>query len=87
MSTHWNGTIAHASSVASSAVQYGTFAPIAIDDAVVFVEGHRRDDQRDAEQRDGAEEPDQRERDGGEDDAAEDSGHWDLGLGAWVLGA
>src|SRR5215203_5539370 len=29
MSTHWNGTIAHAISVASSAVQYGTFAPIA----------------------------------------------------------
>ena len=29
MSTHWNGTIAHASRVASSAVQYGTLAPIA----------------------------------------------------------
>ena len=48
MSTHWNGTIAHASSVASSAVQYGTFAPMRIDDAFVFVEGERRDGQRHA---------------------------------------
>src|SRR4030095_2088302 len=46
-----------------------------IDDAIVFVEGQRHEDERDAKQCNGAQEPDQRERAGGEDNAANHSCH------------
>ena len=75
MSTHWNGTIAHASSVTSSAVQNGTFAPMRVDDLLVFGKGQRGHGQGDAQQGNRTEEPDQGQRHDAEDDAAQNASH------------
>ena len=75
MSTHWNGTIAHASNVASSVVQIRHLRADRGDDALVFGEGEGGDASATPSSAIELEEPDQRKRNGAEDDAAQDAGH------------